>query len=70
MKKTKKKSRVKMLDIALGAGARLQYLDENPHGLARVTKVHKSKKTYSRKKKKNFNEDSSFFFCLKFGFLN
>ena len=39
------------LDKALGKGAREQALAENPHGFTKITKVHKSKKNYSRKVK-------------------
>lgn len=39
------------LDSALGLGARLAYLMQNPHGFAAVTKKHKNKKKYNRKSK-------------------
>ncbi len=46
------KKNIKLLYIdALGKGAREEYLTDNPHGFKSVKKVHKSKKTYSRKKK-------------------
>lgn len=38
---------------ALGKGAREAYLEQNPHGFAKVKKIHKSKKAYDRKKNKN-----------------
>jgi hypothetical protein len=34
---------------AIGKGARLVYLEKNPQGFSSINKVHKSKKTYSRK---------------------
>ena len=39
------------LDKALGNAAREQSLAENPDGFTQVTKVHTSKKTYTRKSK-------------------
>jgi len=39
------------IDKALGAGARASYLEQNPHGYTSTHKVHKSKKSYTRKKK-------------------
>ena len=55
-----KKKKIKVdidLDAALGKGSREQYLEENPHGYKSVTKVHKSKKKYSRKPKHKKNHD-------------
>ncbi len=47
----KKKDKKEVLIDALGKGAREEYLTDNPHGFKSVKKVHKSKKTYSRKSK-------------------
>jgi len=51
----KKKDKKEVLIDALGKGAREEYLTDNPHGFKHgfkaVKKVHKSKKTYSRKSK-------------------
>ena len=55
-----KKKKIKVdidLDAAIGKGSREQYLEENPHGYKSVTKVHKSKKKYSRKPKHKKNHD-------------
>ena len=49
-----KKNKLKITLNAIGKGTRLSYLEKHPHGYAAVTKVHKSKKTYSRKNLKNF----------------
>lgn len=49
----KKISKNKKLVNDCGLGARLVALEKNPHGFAAVHKVHKSKKTYSRKNSKN-----------------
>jgi hypothetical protein len=49
----KTKNKLKVTIDAIGNGARLDYLEKNPHGFASVTKVHKSSKQYSRKNKKN-----------------
>jgi hypothetical protein len=49
-KKKKKKSKKQLLIDSLGKGAREQYLEENPHGYKAVTKKHKNKKKYNRKK--------------------
>ena len=51
----KKKDKKTLLIDALGKGAREEYLTENPHGFKSVKKVHKSKKTYSRKSKHKKN---------------
>lgn len=48
--KTKNKININL--NAIGNGARLVYLEKNPHGYSAVTKVHKSSKQYSRKNKK------------------
>jgi len=39
------------LDTALGSSYRDEYLLKNPHGFSKVTKIHKSKKTYKRNNK-------------------
>jgi len=36
------------LDTALGNAHREEYLANNPHGYAKVTSIHASKKTYKR----------------------
>lgn len=41
----------KKLDAWLGAAHREQYLEENPHGYKKSTRVHKNKKKYNRKQK-------------------
>jgi hypothetical protein len=46
-----KKNKIKLKIDAIGNGARLDYLEKNPHGFSAVTKVHKSSKNYSRKNK-------------------
>lgn len=43
------------LDKAFGKGAREESLAKNPHGFTKVTKIHKSKKNYSRKVKHKNN---------------
>jgi hypothetical protein len=48
----KKEKKIKTTIDAIGNGARLVYLDKNPHGYSSVTKIHKSNKQYSRKNKK------------------
>ena len=40
--KTSKEKLYKQIDNALGKGARECYLEQNPHGFTRVTKVHKN----------------------------
>lgn len=50
--KNKNKKTTNLVNI-MGCGAREVYLMENPHGFKSVHKVHKSKKTYSRKNKFN-----------------
>ena len=65
MKSTIQKSKVKKvndknltinvevdIDKALGSAHRDQYLNENPHGFRKLNHVHKNKKKYSRKNKK------------------
>jgi hypothetical protein len=47
----KTKNKLKVTIDAIGNGARLVYLENNPHGFVSVTKVHKSSKQYSRKNK-------------------
>ena len=49
MKKKKKKSAKELLLSALGRGARLAYLEKNPHGFSKQTKVSRNKKKYNRK---------------------
>lgn len=49
----KTKNKLKVTIDAIGNGARMDYLERHPHGFASVTKIHKSKKQYSRKTKKN-----------------
>jgi hypothetical protein len=51
MKKIKTKSRREIVVNGCGAGVREIYLELNPHGFAKVNKVHKSKKVYNRKAK-------------------
>lgn len=53
----KRKNSKTLLVKALGAAHRDQYLEDHPHGFARVNKVHKSKKKYSRKSKKDSIEN-------------
>lgn len=48
----KTKNKFKSTIDAIGNGARIVYLEKNPHGYSAVTKVHKSSKQYSRKNKK------------------
>lgn len=48
----KTKNKVRLTIDAIGNGARLVYLEKNPHGYSAVIKVHKSSKQYSRKNKK------------------
>lgn len=55
MKKPNKKSQKQLLTSAMGAGARMVYLEKNPHGFTSVHKVHVSKKSYKREKKVNFD---------------
>jgi len=55
MKKLSKKQKENLLITGLGKGAREEYLEDNPHGFKKVHKVHKSKKTYSRKRKHQSN---------------
>jgi hypothetical protein len=50
--KTKNK-KLKTTLNAIGAGARLVYLEQHPHGFSAVNKIHKSKKSYNRKEKPN-----------------
>lgn len=40
-----------------GKSAREVYLNDNPHGFSQVCKKHKSKKSYTRKKKHKKNLD-------------
>jgi hypothetical protein len=47
----KSKTKIRITIDAIGNGARLVYLENNPHGFVSVTKVHKSSKQYSRKNK-------------------
>jgi len=49
----KKKDKIKNTIDAIGHGARLVYLEKNPHGFSSITKVHKSNKQYTRKNKRN-----------------
>jgi len=51
------KKKIKITIDAIGKGARLVYLEKNPHGFSSVTKVHKSNKQYTRKNKKNEIQD-------------
>jgi hypothetical protein len=53
----KKKDKMKNTIDAIGNGARLVYLEKNPHGFSSVTKVHKSIKQYNRKNKRNEVQD-------------
>ena len=53
MVKRKKPNKVSILIAYLGAACRTQYLDENPHGYVKITKVHKNKKRYNRKQQKD-----------------
>jgi hypothetical protein len=48
----KKENKIKTTIDAIGNGARLVYLEKNPHGYSSVTKIHKSNKQYSRKNKR------------------
>ncbi len=48
----KTKNKINITINAIGNGARIVYLEKNPHGFSAVTKVHKSSKQYSRKNKK------------------
>lgn len=48
----KTKNKIQQTIDAIGNGARLVYLEKNPHGYSVITKVHKSSKQYSRKNKK------------------
>lgn len=48
----KTKNKFRLTIDAIGNGARLVYLEKNPHGYSAMTKVHKSSKQYSRKNKK------------------
>ena len=57
----KTKNKLKVTIDAIGNGARLVYLENNPHGFVSVTKVHKSSKQYSRKNK---NKNEHFLFGL------
>jgi hypothetical protein len=51
-KNTMKPSKnTKKMISALGAGARMVYLEQHPHGFSINHKVHVSKKTYKRLKK-------------------
>lgn len=50
----KTKNKIQITIDAIGNGVRLEYLERHPHGFVAVTKVHKSKKQYSRKNKKNY----------------
>lgn len=52
----KTKNKLQLTLNAIGNGARLVYLEKNPHGYSAVTKVHKSSKQYSRKNKKQVYE--------------
>jgi len=49
----KKKDKLKNTIDAIGNGARLVYLEKNPHGFSSITKVHKTIKQYTRKNKRN-----------------
>jgi hypothetical protein len=53
----KNKEKIKSTIDAFGNGARLVYLEKNPHGFSSVTKVHKTNKQYSRKNKRNEVQD-------------
>ena len=48
----KTKNKTKIIIDALGNGARLVYLEKNPHGYSTSTKVHKSVKQYNRKNRR------------------
>jgi hypothetical protein len=48
----KTKNKINITINAIGNGARMVYLEKNPHGYSAVIKVHKSSKQYSRKNKK------------------
>ena len=52
----KTKNKINITINAIGYGARIVYLEKNPHGFSSVTKVHKSSKQYSRKNKKSVYE--------------
>lgn len=49
----KKENKIKTTIDAIGNGARLVYLEKNPHGFSSITKVHKTIKQYTRKDKRN-----------------
>ena len=49
----KKNNKLKNMLEAIGNGARIVYLEKNPHGFSSITKVHKTIKQYSRKNKRN-----------------
>ena len=57
----KSKTKIRITIDAIGNGVRLDYLEKHPHGFSSVTKVHKSKKQYSRKNK---NKNEHFLFGL------
>ena len=48
----KTKNKTKIIIDALGNGARLVYLEKNPHGYSTSTKIHKSVKQYNRKNRR------------------
>lgn len=69
-KKIKLKNKVLQVDVdldkALGAAHRAQYLEDNPHGFTKVTKIHKSKKAYSRKQKRSDDMPERFVLIVPF----
>jgi hypothetical protein len=74
MKKQKKKKRPLrrrvLLEKALGAAERQQYLQDNPHGYRRQKSVHKDPNQYSRKrkhKKKDHDRRDDGLFCWEGG---
>lgn len=50
------------LDKALGAAHREEYLENNPHGYAKVNHIHKNKKAYIRKEKRSDEMPERFIF--------
>lgn len=56
----KTKDKIKSTINAIGNGSRLEYLEKHPHGYVSVKKIHKSKKRYSRKNKKNYEVQNLF----------
>ncbi|MCP4443300.1 MAG: hypothetical protein GY810_30735 [Aureispira sp.] len=55
VKKSKRTTKMTVevnLENALGNAHREQYIEDNPHGFRKVNRVHKSKKSYCRKRNK------------------